>query len=42
MNPDNFNYEFNLEYGEKYTDKHPLFKSIRVLLDAETRKKING
>lgn len=41
MNPDDFNYEFNLSYGEKYTDKHPLFKSIRVLLDAETVQKIN-
>ncbi|MFI8033437.1 HD domain-containing protein [Acinetobacter sp. ABJ_C3_5] len=42
MNPDDFDYEFNLGYGEKYTDKHPLFKSIRILLDAETREKIIG
>ncbi|WP_202740214.1 HD domain-containing protein [Acinetobacter sp. 'aerobic (ED)'] len=41
MNPDDFDYEFNLSYGEKYTDKHPLFKSIRVLLDAETLEKMN-
>ncbi|EPF70582.1 HD domain-containing protein [Acinetobacter gyllenbergii] len=41
INPDDFDYEFNLTYGEKYTNKHPLFKSIRALLDTETMQKIN-
>lgn len=41
VNPDDFDYEFNLTYGEKYTDKHPLFKSIRTILNAETLQKIN-
>lgn len=42
INPDDFNYEFNLTYGKKYTDKHPLFKSIRELLDAETMQNLNN
>ena len=41
VNPNDFDYEFNLTYGEKYTDKHPLFKSIRTILNAETLQKIN-
>lgn len=40
VNPADFDYEFNLTYGEKYTDKHPLFKSIRAILNAETLEKI--
>ncbi|MEN8283561.1 HD domain-containing protein [Acinetobacter gerneri] len=39
-NPEDFDYEFNLTYGEKYTDKHPLFKSIRLILDKETRQRM--
>jgi putative hydrolases of HD superfamily len=42
INPENFNYEFNLTYGEKYTDQHPLFKSIRTILNAETLQKLNN
>ena len=42
INPDDFDYEFNLSYGEKYTDKHPLFKSIRALMDTEKKQKINN
>lgn len=42
VNPDDFDYEFNLTYGEKYTDKHPLFKSIRSILNEETLTKINN
>lgn len=41
LNPDDFNYEFNLTYGDKYTDMQPLFQSIRSILNAETLQKIN-
>lgn len=41
INPEDFDYEFNLTYGEKYTNKHPLFQSIRTILNEETLQKIN-
>jgi len=41
INPEDFDYEFNLTYGEKYTDKHPLFKSIRAILNEETLQRAN-
>lgn len=42
INPEDFDYEFNLTYGEKYTNKHPLFQSIRTILNEETLQKIRG
>ncbi|MFM0731749.1 helix-turn-helix transcriptional regulator [Paraburkholderia sediminicola] len=36
-NPENFDYEFNLGYGRKYTDATALFKALREMLDDETR-----
>jgi putative hydrolase of HD superfamily len=36
-NPPNFDYGFNLGYGQKYMDAHPLLRQIRVLLDGDTR-----
>lgn len=36
-NPPGFDYDFNLSYGKKQTDAHPLLSEIRQLLDAETR-----
>ncbi len=36
-NPDSFDYEFNLQYGARYTTGHPLIERIRAILDAETR-----
>lgn len=38
-NPPDFDYEFNLTYGEAYTDADPLFSEIRAFIDKETRKK---
>ncbi len=35
-NPDNFDYRFNLDYGRKHTDKLPLARLLREVLDAET------
>ena len=37
MNPDDFDYAFNLEYGKAHTDSVPLAKKIRELLDHETQ-----
>ena len=35
-NPEDFNYEFNLEYGKSHTNKVPIAALIRELLDIET------
>lgn len=37
-NPANFDYRFNLDYGRKATDRHPLIARLRQTLDAETLK----
>ncbi|MFR0692827.1 HD domain-containing protein [Enterobacterales bacterium AE_CKDN230030158-1A_HGKHYDSX7] len=36
-NPADFDYTFNLGYGRRYTDGHPLFAAIRKPLDEDTR-----
>ena len=41
-NPPDFNYEFNLSYGEKYTSEHPLFVGLRRLIDADTRSHLGA
>lgn len=38
-NPEDFNYEFNLEYGRAHTNKLPIAVRIRDLLDIETTAK---
>ena len=38
-NPAGFDYDFNLEYGRKYTDVHPLLAELRGQLDAMTRRR---
>lgn len=40
VNPNNFNYEFNLTYGLEYTNEFNLFKFIRNIVDEETILKI--
>ncbi|HYD53696.1 MAG TPA: HD domain-containing protein [Gemmatimonadaceae bacterium] len=35
-NPSDFDYRFNLAYGQQYTGAHPLLAEIRALLDEET------
>lgn len=36
-NPADFDYAFNLPYGQAYTSYHPLIAQIRAELDADTR-----
>jgi putative hydrolase of HD superfamily len=36
-NPADFDYAFNLGYGQKHMGAHPLLGQIRALLDADTR-----
>ncbi|HEX6535820.1 MAG TPA: HD domain-containing protein [Gemmatimonadaceae bacterium] len=36
MNPAEFDYRFNLEYGRQYTADHPVIAAIRAVLDRET------
>jgi putative hydrolase of HD superfamily len=38
-NPPDFDYVFNLSYGRKYMEAHPLFVQIRRLLDEETGRR---
>lgn len=39
LNPDEFDYRFNLTYGSQYTADHPLITRIRAVLDAETEER---
>ena len=36
LNPEDFDYDFNLEYGKEHTNKVPVASMIRSLLDVET------
>jgi putative hydrolase of HD superfamily len=38
-NPPSFDYAFNLDYGRKYTDVHPLLAELRAELDAVTARR---
>lgn len=38
LNPPDFDYAFNLDYGRKHTGAEPLFAEIRALLDEDTRR----
>ena len=42
LNPSDFDYAFNLNYGKRYTDDVPLASRIRMLLDRETAARANG
>lgn len=42
QNPPGFDYPFNLGYGRKYTEGHPLIEAVRAVLDAETRPRAAG
>jgi putative hydrolase of HD superfamily len=39
-NEPDFDYGFNLTYGLKQTDAHPLLRQIRALVDAQTRQRL--
>jgi len=38
-NPADFDYRFNLTYGQKYTTGHPFIETLRGVLDEETRQR---
>ncbi|WP_020591343.1 HD domain-containing protein [Kiloniella laminariae] len=40
LNPADFDYEFNLGYGVKYTSVAPLFAAIRARIDQDTRARM--
>lgn len=40
LNPPDFNYAFNLNYGKQYTNTLPLFQELREVLDRETKAKL--
>lgn len=42
MNAPDFDYEFNLTYGSKFTTGHPLLAEIREILDQETKRLSNA
>jgi len=42
VNPADFDYGFNLSYGQAYTSASPLFTAIRTLVDEETRRRDSG
>jgi putative hydrolases of HD superfamily len=37
-NPPDFDYRFNLGYGRRYADVHPVVAALRALVDADTRR----
>jgi len=39
INSPDFDYAFNLSYGQEYTSKHPILSTLRKLLDEETLKR---
>ncbi len=39
-NPADFDYNFNLEYGQEYTSIHPFIQQLRAEIDQDTRKKM--
>lgn len=39
MNPEDFDYRFNLNYGRRYTSEDPLIAKIRRVLDEETERR---
>ncbi len=41
MNAPDFDYEFNLSYGVAATDRHPLIRQIRELVDDATRMRMD-
>ena len=38
-NPPDFDYAFNLAYGQAHTAAHPLIAALRAPLDAETARR---
>lgn len=40
INPPDFDYEFNLTYGQKHTSADPLFALMRSIIDEATRQRL--
>jgi len=38
-NPRDFDYRFNLDYGRRYTEGHPLLAELRAILDEATERR---
>jgi putative hydrolase of HD superfamily len=41
-NPPGFDYRFNLTYGRRITDRHPVLRQIRSSLDSQMRRRIEA
>ena len=41
-NPPGFDYGFNLTYGRKVTDRHPVLRQVRSSLDSKMRRRIEA
>jgi putative hydrolases of HD superfamily len=41
-NPGGFDYEFNLEYGKEYAFFNPVVRTLREIIDKETRSKVKS
>ncbi|WP_443970403.1 HD domain-containing protein [Sphingobium sp. CR28] len=39
-NSPDFDYAFNLAYGTTHTDRHPLLRQIRAIIDAQTAERV--
>lgn len=42
INPEDFNFNFNLNYGKKYTDSVPVFTEVRKMVDKDTKKSLKN
>lgn len=42
LNPPDFDYRFNLTYGQAYTAAHPILAALRARLDQETEARAGG
>jgi putative hydrolases of HD superfamily len=42
MNPEDFDYAFNLHYGQRYTALDPVLAALRARLDEETARRATG
>ncbi|MBA3555463.1 MAG: HD domain-containing protein, partial [Gemmatimonadales bacterium] len=42
LNPADFDYRFNLDYGQAYTGSHPVLAALRSRLDRETEARARG
>lgn len=41
QNPPDFDYKFNLTYGNQYTNSDPLFRAMREIVDKDTRRRMD-